>query len=534
MRRIGDLAVRTVDYSFVFILTVIIFSAIVGFSEWISNGIIKYVLITLSLIVVACFVIFGERILKKLFAVGNIINGVSTFKLGIILFLFVFFSKVFFVFLFNNDADKTIDMRLYKSFATQLANNGVITDNVEPALLYKYQVIYGLFLSPVIRIFGNDSRVLTSFLSLLFAVLSVLLYDIMRKHVGKNKAFWGLLLFNVLPVGLFETQLLIHETPLLFFYITSFWILIKCLDNSFNIIVRALALLISAVLIAFGSKINYGGSVVIISYVFFVLIMAVKEKVTIRALLKCGYIIACYAVCFVVISSICDSFVNNHVIVPKNKESAIEKSIYYDVELGWPIFLGTNLERTGHWNAEDAEIYNKYKEFETKEEAQNYIKGLINDRLQLFKDNPLLIPGHLFNKIKGLWGSPQLPFAYEEGNSINEFVLYGVHGIIYKGIMILSYWVFILLCAFILFSHTRHKNIDLDSFYTPVIQFKMMIIGITLALFLFEVMPKYVSHMQIIMFCIGIFSFSNFMDNSFRIHNKITSKFRLKNLYKAG
>ena len=152
----------------------------------------------------------------------------------------------------------------------------------------------------------------------------------------------------------------------------------------------------------------------------------------------------------------------------------------------------------------------------------------------MFKDNPLLIPGHLFNKIKGLWGSPQLPFAYEEGNSINEFVLYGVHGIIYKGIMILSYWVFILLCAFILFSHNRHKNIDLDSFYTPVTQFKMMIIGITLALFLFEVMPKYVSHMQIIMFCIGIFSFSNFMDNSFRIHNKITSKFRLKNLYKAG
>ena len=91
MRRIGDLAVRTVDYSFVFILTVIIFSAIVGFSEWISNGIIKYVLITLSLIVVACFVIFGEIILKKLFAVGNIINGVSTFKLGIILFLFVFY-----------------------------------------------------------------------------------------------------------------------------------------------------------------------------------------------------------------------------------------------------------------------------------------------------------------------------------------------------------------------------------------------------------------------------------------------------------
>ena len=207
----------------------------------ISGGWFKYIIIFASFAVIVCFVIFGGKILQKLYVIKNAIENCSAIKLGLILFLVVILTKVFFVFLFNNDADKTVDMHLYKSFATQLANNGIITENIEPALLYKYEVIYGLFLSPVIKIFGNDSKVLTSFLSLLFAVSSVFLFDIIKKYVGKNKAFLGLLIFNILPVGLFETQLLIHETPLLFFYVTSFWLLTKCFDNSFNIVLRVFA-----------------------------------------------------------------------------------------------------------------------------------------------------------------------------------------------------------------------------------------------------------------------------------------------------
>ena len=381
-----------------------------------------------------------------------------------------------------------------------------------------------MFLSPIVRIFGNDSRVLTSFLSLLLSIVSVLLFDIIKKHVGKNKAFIGILLFNLMPVGLFETQLLIHETPLLFLYITSFWLLTKVLDNSFSMVLRIVSVLLSALLIGFGNKINQGGTVVIISYCLYVLFITLKDKLSFKSVLKCLYTIACYTICFFVISSACSAFVNSHVVIKEKDRSYLEKSVTYNVPYGWPRYLGMNIEYAGHWNKEDADTYNKYKEFDNKKDAHNYINNLIYDRMQVFKDNPLLIPGHLFNKIKGLWGSPFLPFAYEEGNSINDFVLKGAQGIIYKGLMTVSYWIFIILCSLILFSHKRHKSIDLDTLYTPVTQFKMMIIGLTLVLFLFEVMPKYVSHMQIIMFCIGIFSFSSFMDNSKRIRNKILNK----------
>lgn len=521
MKKLGDFTVRTIDYIFVGLIAIILMSAIVSFSEMITNGVFKYAVILISIAIVTLFVIFGNKNLRILYKFRDCISNVSAFKLGLILFLVVLVTKVFFVFLFDNDANLHPDMKMYLSFAKQLANDGVISENTFYASRFSYTVIYGLFLAPVVKIFGAETRFLTSFLSLLFALLSVFLFDIIKKYVSKNKAFTGILLFNLLPVGLFETQLLVHETPLLFFYITSFWLLTKSFEDKYNLFLRLGAVLLSALLIGFGNKINQGGTVVIISYVIYVFVITAKDKINIKSALRCLYIIACYLICFILISSICTSFVTD-VVKPSKKDTVkIERYTNYSIPFGWGLYLGTNLEHPGHWNAADCETYEKYVDFYNKEAAQDYLKGIIGERIQVFKDNPLLIPGHLFNKIKGLWGAPQLPFAYEEGNSINEFVLKGAHGIIYKGITVLSYWVFILLCCLILFSHKRHKNISIDSFYPPVSQFKMMIIGLTAVLFLFEVMPKYVCHMQIILFAIGIFSFDSFMDNSKRIKLKI-------------
>lgn len=54
--------------------------------------------------------------------------------------------------------------------------------------------------------------------------------------------------------------------------------------------------------------------------------------------------------------------------------------------------------------------------------------------------------------------------------------------------------------------------------------FKMVIIGLTLALILFEVMPKYVSHLQIIVFAVWMFGLRSFYENSKAIKFKIRGK----------
>ena len=249
-----------------------------------------------------------------------------------------------------------------------------------------------------------------------------------------------------------------------------------------------------------------------------------KDKISNKKVMWFITTICCYVLCFVVISGICTSYVNSVVKPSETDRIKIERSTKNSLSLGWGLYLGTNTENAGHWNKEDAETYQKYTEFDNQEEAIDYQKEIINERVQVFVEKPWIIPGHLFSKIKGLWGGLFLPFAYEEGNSINSFVLYGMHGLIYKAICAIAYLTFILLCTVILFSHKRHKNCDINTFYSPILQFKMMIIGLTSVLFLFEVMPKYVSHMQIIMFTIGIFCIDSFMDNSKRFHDRILRK----------
>ena len=231
MKKIGDFIVRFIDYVFFAVMLLIFVSSLLSFADFIPAGWIRYAAIFFLVILVCFFIVFGNSIITRLKSFFCFVGNISAKQMFVVIFLFVLLSKVFFIFLFNPDASKYPDMATYQSFAYQLANDGRITEYVYSAYLWKYEVIYGLLLSPAVKIFGEDTKVLLIFLSILFAILSVLLFDIIRSYVGKNKAFVAIVLFNLLPIGLLETQLLIHETALLFFYIVSLWFLIKALEH---------------------------------------------------------------------------------------------------------------------------------------------------------------------------------------------------------------------------------------------------------------------------------------------------------------
>ena len=294
MKAIGRMVVRTVDYVFFGLMILILFAAVLSFSETIHSGWLKYVIAFATVILVGVLVVFGNSVIQKIKSLLNFVCNLSTLQMCGIIFAFVSVTKIFFVFLLDTDATKHPDMANYQSFAFQLAEDGKITQNIFSAFMWKYEVIYGWFLSPAVKLFGQDTKVMLTYLSVQFAILSVLLFDVIRFHIGKNKSFVMIMLFNLLPVGLFETQLLIHETALLFFYIVSFWLLTKSINRENHVIVRAAALVLSALLIAFGNKINQGGTVVIISYCIYVFVMFCKEGATLKSTAAMGVSIVCY------------------------------------------------------------------------------------------------------------------------------------------------------------------------------------------------------------------------------------------------
>lgn len=513
--------VKTVDIVFYILIGIILAASMSSLCGLVSDGLLGYVIFIVLLLFVFAVWYFGSDVLNFVYKkIYMPISKVSLLKMVLCIFLVSLVTKVFFVFLFDNDAAKHIDMSMYASFAQQISDSGKITENLVPALKYKYEVIYGLFLSPIVSLFGKDTKVLTVFLSFLLSIANVLLFDIIRKYIGNAVAFIGVMLYNLLPVGLFQSQLLIHETPLLFFHITSLWLFLKYYDKKYNLILRILFLVLSAILISFANKINQGGTVVIISFCVFCIAKSFIEKINVKQIISVLFQILCFGLCFVVMSNACNAFVKN--VVSESEEAT--KGIEYRLPMGWPVYLGFNYEKGGRWNDDDANTYEKYSEFDKKDDAIEYQKELINERLQKYINEPGIIPKHLFNKIKGLWGTPFLPFIYEAGNEINQFVVAGAGGVIYRLLLIISYFSFFTVCSMILFSRRRLKNLDCKEKCTPEMHFKMVIIGLTLALILFEVSPKYVSHLQIIVFAVWMFGLRSFYKNSKAIKLKIGRK----------
>ncbi|WP_407725127.1 ArnT family glycosyltransferase [Ruminococcus sp. JL13D9] len=529
MQKISNFLIRAISVMFFAIVVFVLLASIWGFSEIISSGWMKYLIIGIVVFGIAFFCIFGENLFQKVYRLKGILNQISISKMFVFLFFFVLVTKVLLVFLLDNNANLHPDMKMYLSYATQLAEKGTITDNIAYALMFPYTVVYGWFLSPLVYIFGNDSKVCTTFLSVLFAFITILLFDIIRPYVGKNKAFLGLLIFNVLPVGLFETQLLVHETALLFFYVLSLWFFLKAINGKFNIFIKILMIIISALLISFGAMINQGGMVVIASYILLVIILFFRDRIAWKRILKLLSSVFCILICFFIVSNICDTFVHDHVQYIKGENERIERSVENRLPYAWIAYIGLNTDKPGTWNEEDRDTFEKYSEIEDSSEAKEYQINLVKGRLDEFLKSPWLIPGHLFSKMKSLWGTVFLSFAYEQGGAVNDFILHGMHGIIYKVFVLISYLTFITLCSVILLSVQKKKDCKTNPVCLPLVQFMMMIIGITLALILFEVMSKYVSHMQIIMFCIGIFCIDGFMDNSKKLHNRIFCKQKVKN-----
>lgn len=489
---------KTVDIVFILLLMLVLSAMGIALAETVFSGLIASVAGIVVLAAVFAFLYFcREHIINTVKYICKYLSGVAEWKLALTLGLFSAVTKIICVFLFDNNADLHPDMAMYRSFAEQFAQSGMITENATYAFEYRYTAMYGLILSSFAKIFGADTKVFTTALSVMNSIAVVLLFDITKKYAGKELSFFCLLVYCTLPFGLLQTQLLTHENGLLFFHILALWLFLKAFDGRYNVAKQVVFILLSSVVLSVGASINAAGRVMLVSFAIYAIVKIFENGFSIK---KAGQF-ACVALSLIVVFS---SVYAATGVVVKNGIDQAETMQKNDKKMpyGWVLYLGSNYEQSGVWNQEDVDLYEKYKEFDNKDDAYDYQKQLIKERFQFFADSPLKIPVHLFNKLKVLWGTQLLPFAYEQGNSINDFVLHGAGGIINKGCKVLNSMSFIVAYAIILMSAVSEMKNKRMKAASPVMHFQMTMIGVTVALLLFEVTPKYTTHMHILVFCI--------------------------------
>lgn len=502
---------KTVEYVFIILLAIILLAMSIAAAELVFSGTVALVAGLMILAFVFAFLIIFREKIKKIFnIIKDFLSKIPSWQLALFLGLFSAVTKIALVFLFDNNADLHPDMAMYRSFAEQYANSGQITENVEYAHTYKYTVMYGLVLSPVAKLFGGDTKVFTVLLSVLHSVAMVLLYDILKRYTGKEIAFSALLLYCVTPMGLLQTQLLIHENGLLFFHILGLWIFLKAFDSKNGLIKQICYVVLASAVISVGKSINAAGRVIILSFAIYAVSKIFEKGFNLKRLTKAVCVCLCLLVFYMGASTLTNVVVENTVASVEKTQNEYTKMPY-----GWALYLGFNYEHSGLWNSEDRKTYDLYKEFATDSEAYEYQEKLVSDRLGEYVSSPIKIPIHFFNKIKVLWGTQLSPFGYELGNSVNSFVIHGYGGIINKLLLLLNRAVFLVVYSMIFISRIKalkNKTISV----TPALHCKMAIIGVTAALLLFEVTPKYASHLHIMLFSIFAFGITTFFSKKIK------------------
>lgn len=436
---------------------------------------------------------FGRRMLK-------LINALTVKKMVIILILLSFGLRTLCMYVFQIDSSGHPDMEMYWSYIQQLSSNGVIREHIKYASRVPYTVIYATMFLPITKLFGsNNILIMNLYLNVLFTVSTVLMFDLINYYSNKNRAFISMMIWTLLPTGMTETLLLVHENGFVFFHSLAIWIFFRLLPICKKNVQKILCVLLTGFTISYAALFNKFGLVSICAFVLIFIIRFLRHPKSLKYFIKIGLSILLIVSCYFVSSSYINSYIKK--VVPNQLEYQQED----DVFMGWPLYVGLNYESRGGRIQEDADRWEK-----NVDNKKEYQLTLLRERINEYMQNPIKILIHLKNKMQVVWGQDFNPIGYGMGGEINNFILTWHGGIIYSLYMRVCMIVGTFLSFILMFSLKINKVTE-DSDYIKYI--KMFMIGVTTILMFTEVMPKYSSHMLFLFLIVMVNGFSSFVSN---------------------
>ena len=467
--------------------------------------------------------IFKKHIKTAYQQVKKTVSRLSVPSMLLLLAVFSVATKIACIYLFRIDSSRHPDIEMYWSFIRQLSTDGMITENVGYANSYYYTVIYSLLYLPLAKLIGTNNILLFNVcLSVLFTIASLLLFDTIKYYKGKDLAFVSVLLWNVLPTGMMEPLILVHENGFVFLHIVTIWILFRLVPAAKKTVQKYALVLLGAFILAYATLFNKFGLIVMIAYAivsFFT--FAEQKKKNVKTILAFGLPIVIIISCYLG-GSYCSAHLKERIIKSDDqRDSSFSDEI--NVPYAWGLYVGANYESHGGWTDEDRNTFGKRAEFDTAEDAREYQITLVRDRFRSLCASPITLIHHIFNKLGSLWGSPFIPLSYDIGGPANTFLLHWKDGILFKLIIRILYLLNIAMSIVIVFSQFSQLkgHIKEQSYITYL---KLFLIGCTIAVLPFEVSSKYMSHTIFIVAILTADSFGRFIEQTDRITTMISHR----------
>lgn len=443
----------------------------------------------------------------------DIVRKSSYQKLLLTIVFVSLITRIGLLFCLQIDSEHHPDCEMYWSFIKQLTDSGCITEHTEYATSYPYTVMFATFFLPFTKIIGADNIIyMNLYLCILFTFASALLFDTVSFYSGKNVAFASVMAWSIIPIGMLEPLFLAHENSLVFLHSIVIWLFFRVLPDCKKWYYQLPVVVCSALVASFAAKINKLAFIIICALIVVSFIQLVIKNFGFKSVALFLSIMFIFLALMIGVNSISDKYVDS--VIKQNECSSTK--VDYSIPYGWTLYVGLNYDSHGEWNSEDKETYYKYKNFETREEAEEYQLNLIKDRLNEYISSPKKTLSHLNHKME-LLSYGFNPINYDMGNSVNEFIRYGAKGILQKAMT--GFFALInIIVAFAMVMTFKFKN-NSDSKLEGYL--KLFMLGVFAILLFTEVTPKYSSHLLFVYLIITVMGYRTFFGRMSKIRREL-------------
>lgn len=498
----------------------ILFSRMTFFTNKSSDNTFIRIVIFVGLLVSFAVILFLAGKFKAIY--HNIKKAIANLSCGKMIFIIVavgLVTKLSLLFILQIDSQQHGDFAKYWSFIQQLTNSNEITEDIEYAIRFPYTLIYATVFIPFTKIFGVSSILITNiYLVILFTVGSVLLFDTVKYHKGKNYAFVTAMLWICMPLGMIEPLLLVHENALVFFHILAIWLFFRVLPACKNKILKLICLLATAFVISYAAIINQFAYISIIAFIIICFIKLFKSKSRLKAFVSFVLVFVVLACSSVLCNVARNTYVEN--VVKGELTGAVAT---HELPFAWVLYVGASYEYAGSWNTEDFNTFIKYREIESVDEAKEYQIKIIKERYIDFLNHPAKLAKHLNNKMEVL-NYPFSPINYDAGSKVNDFIMHGLNGHIQDARMAVYSLINVYVgLALVL---TFRKRSEYDGHSSLPVYLMLFVIGNFMIMLLVETMPKYSSHLLFVYTTLISLGMNNIKHNINSFNDKIAKIIR--------
>lgn len=450
-----------------------------------------FVILSVVVLLVVIFLtyFFREKITNCLNLFSDKINNTSRFNCIVIIFLVSFIPKLIIGLMVGIDSrNVNIDIYIYQNIAYEIANNGIVTTYADYCNSFSHLLWFGMFLSPIIKIFGQNQMVLCICFDLLLSVSSVLLF-VVFDNLSRVKTFLAIVLYCMLPSTVLLPQFITHEIPFLFFLSLSLWMYCKVMDNTKSAKQRTMFFILLLVSLSFSTMLNASGYVVCIAVLVHTFFLNRSEKLKYR-IIKSGALVVCVVLLSFVFSNCVKPQLLSHEKLSTLKLSNVQ----------WTLYVGSNAEENGGFSISDQKAFAwSFKDVNTLDDngwsddmVIDLRNNLYNTRIIDLIGNPLSAMKLLFTKIGKIWSF--INYTYDAIPPLieNEQIKNSISNQLFPGLISFEIYMSIVVMIISIKNIRKSKFLGFSQYQISV----LFLMGCTALFLLTECNSKYTISMQ--------------------------------------